>query len=76
MLARGKIAAIQFEFNEMNVTGRTFLSDFMNYLGNTFTFYRILPHGLLKLVPGNHWHNEQFGYQNLLAVRMQVSPDR
>jgi FkbM family methyltransferase len=76
MLASGKIAAIQFEFNEMNVTGRTFLSDFMNYLGTTFSVYRILPHGLLKLVSGNHWHNEQFAYQNLLAVRKQLSPNQ
>ncbi len=30
MLARGQIEAIQFEFNEMNVPGRTFLLDFMN----------------------------------------------
>ena len=75
MLARGNIQAIQFEFNEMNVTGRTFLQDFMNYLGNTFSVYRILPHGLLQLASGNHWHNEQFTYQNLLAIRKKVRPD-
>jgi len=69
MLAGGRIEAIQFEFNEMNVTGRTFLEDFMNYLGDSFRVYRILPHGLLQLGPGNHWHNEQFAYQNLLAIR-------
>lgn len=76
MLAHGNIEAIQFEFNEMNVTGRTFLLDFMNFLGNTFTVYRILPHGLLQLKSGNHWHNEQFAYQNILAIRRQVRPDR
>ena len=75
MLARGKVEAIQFEFNEMNVTGRTFLQDFMNHLGNAFIIYRILPHGLLRLASGNHWHNEQFAYQNLLAVRRQASPN-
>jgi FkbM family methyltransferase len=73
MLASGKIAAIQFEFNEMNVTGRTFLSDFMNYLGSAYSVYRILPHGVLKLVRDNHWHNEQFAYQNLLAVKIQIA---
>jgi FkbM family methyltransferase len=71
MLSGGNIDAIQFEFNEMNVTGRTFLNDFMNYLGNAFSVYRILPHGLLQLRPGNHWNNEQFAYQNLLAIRNQ-----
>jgi FkbM family methyltransferase len=74
MLARGGIEAIQFEFNEMNVTGRTFLLDFMNHLGNAFSVYRILPHGMLKLTSGNHWHNEQFAYQNLLAIRGSVRP--
>jgi len=75
MLGRGSIETIQFEFNEMNVTGRTFLDDFMNYLGNTFSVYRILPHGIMPLRAGNHWINEQFAYQNLLAIRTQARPD-
>ena len=68
MIAGGKIEAIQFEFNEMNVTRRIFLHDFMDYLG-TFCLYRILPHGLLQLKTNNHWFNEQYVYQNLLAIK-------
>ena len=69
MISAGRIQAIQFEFNEMNVTGRTFLQDFMNALGNNYCIYRILPHGRLELKTHNHWFNEQYAYQNILALR-------
>jgi FkbM family methyltransferase len=76
MIARGKVEAIQFEFNEMNVPARTFLHDFMDYFGNAFSVYRILPHGILPLKANNHWFNEQYTFQNLLAVRRQTSQAR
>jgi len=69
MIARGHIEAIQFEFNVMNAISRTFLQDFMNILGSTYSVYRILPHGLMQLGANNHWMNEQFVYQNLLAIK-------
>lgn len=69
MIAGGKIDAIQFEFNEMNVAARTFLNDFIEYFGNAFSVYRILPHGVLPLRANNHWLNEQYTFQNLLAVK-------
>jgi hypothetical protein len=53
----------------MNVAGRTFLRDFMDYLGDAFTFHRLLPHGLLKLNANSYWLNEQYVFQNLIAIR-------
>lgn len=69
LLASGKVAAIQFEFNEMNVVGRTFLRDFFQVLGPDYRLYRVLPHGLLPLRNGSAWLNEQFVFQNVLALR-------
>jgi FkbM family methyltransferase len=69
MLGTGRVRAIQFEFNEMNVVGRTFMADFFALLGTDYEIYRLLPHGLLKLRDGSHWINEQFAFQNILAIR-------
>jgi FkbM family methyltransferase len=74
MILEGKVEAIQFEFNEMNVIGRTFLHDFMTFFGNEFFVYRILPHGLIPLNANDHWFNEQYIFQNLLAIRRLISP--
>ena len=70
LLAAGRIAAIQFEFNEMNVIGRTFLHDFAQLLGPRYALYRVLPHGLLPLQGQSHWLREQFVFQNVLALRV------
>jgi FkbM family methyltransferase len=64
-----RINAIQFEFNEMNVIGRTFLNDFMTRLEPTHAVFRVLPHGLMPLVLNRHWINEQFAYQNIVALK-------
>ena len=69
LLREGRVSAIQFEFNEMNVVGRTFVADFMNLLKRDYQFHRALPHGLLALGEGNHWFNEQFIFQNIIATR-------
>ena len=69
LLESGCVSAIQFEFNEMNVIGRTFLADFTALLAPTHTLHRMLPHGLLPLDPKRHWMNEQFVYQNILALK-------
>jgi FkbM family methyltransferase len=68
MLKSNKIDVIQFEFNEMNVIGRTFMRDFFECLGDNFKIYRLLPHGLMLLDKKEHWFNEQFLYQNVLAI--------
>lgn len=69
LLEGRRINAIQFEFNEMNVIGRTFLDDFMTLLEPTHAMFRVLPHGLLPLVRRRHWINEQFSYQNIVALK-------
>lgn len=70
LIESGKVAAIQFEFNEMNVVGRTFLRDFFQLLGPGYRLYRVLPHGLMPLNTGSLWLNEQFVYQNVVALRV------
>jgi FkbM family methyltransferase len=69
MLKEGRIETIQFEFNEMNVVGRSFLNDFFSLLQGSHQLYRLLPHGLLPLRAGGHWMNEQFIFQNIVALR-------
>ncbi|ATU67334.1 FkbM family methyltransferase [Piscinibacter gummiphilus] len=69
MLAERRLDVIQFEFNEMNVIGGTFLNDFFVSLNDTHLLFRLLPHGLLPLKAGNHWLNEQFVFQNIIAFR-------
>ena len=67
-LQEGRIDAIQFEFNEMNVIERVFLRDFRLLLAG-YELYRILPSGLL---PMNHMgvtESEVFGFQNIVALR-------
>lgn len=67
MLAERRVDTIQFEFNEMNVVGRTFMNDFFGCLSASHDLYRLLPHGLLPLRPAAHWLNEQFTFQNIFA---------
>jgi FkbM family methyltransferase len=74
MLAEGRVQAIQFEFNEMNVISRIFMRDFFLLLGPSFEFFRILPHGLLKLNPSKIWESEQFVFQNIIALKLKESP--
>src|SRR5207244_3538332 len=63
LIQNNAIRAIQFEFNEMNVISRVFLRDFYDLLQG-FTFYRLLPDGLLPL--GRYSpRNEIFAFQNI-----------
>ena len=48
--SEGRIRAIQFEFNEMNIVTRVFLKDFYALLEG-FAFYRLEQDRLLPLVP-------------------------
>lgn len=63
----GKIEAIHFEFNEMNVSSRTYFRDFWDLLPN-FDFYRLLPHGMAKIEKYSPVFCEVFAYQNIVAI--------
>lgn len=65
-LQEGRIGAIQFEFNEMNVISHSFFYDFWKLLENYYLF-RLLPRGLLPL-SNDPVYTELFAYQNILAV--------
>lgn len=68
MIANGQIDMIHFEFNEMNVSSRTFFRDFWKILGG-FEFYRLLLDGMVKIESYNPLYCEVFAYQNIVAVR-------
>jgi FkbM family methyltransferase len=63
----GKIGAIHFEFNEMNVSSRTYFRDFWELLPN-YDFYRLLPDGMAKIESYNPVYCEIFAYQNIVAI--------
>lgn len=62
-----KIKSIQFEFNSMNVSSRTFMSDF-NELLTEYDIYRLLPSGMIPLSPYDSALCEIFAYQNIVAL--------
>ena len=63
----GKVAIIHFEFNEMNVSSRTYFRDFWNLLPN-YNFYRLLPYGMVKIERYSPVFCEIFAYQNIVAI--------
>lgn len=63
----GKIEAIHFEFNEMNISSRTYFRDFWNLLPN-YNFYRLLPDGMEKIEKYRPVFCEIFAYQNIVAI--------
>ena len=63
----GKIGAIHFELNEMNVSSRTFFRDFWDILPN-YVFYRLLPTGMVKIERYSPLFCEIFAYQNIVAI--------
>ncbi|NDV28625.1 FkbM family methyltransferase [Desulfovibrio sp. JC010] len=67
MLAQNKIKAIHFEFNEMNVFSRVFMKDFYELLPD-YSFYRMLPDGLIPLGPYKPATHELFAFQNIAAL--------
>lgn len=66
-LERKKIAAIHFEFNEMNVASRCYFRDFWKILDG-FNFYRLLPNGMIEIKNYSPLHCEIFAYQNIVAI--------
>jgi FkbM family methyltransferase len=63
----GKIEAIHFEFNEMNVSSRTYFRDFWELLPN-YDFYRLLPDGMARIDRYSPLYCEIFAYQNIVAI--------
>jgi len=59
---------IHFEFNEMNIVGRTLLK-YSNYLMDIYRFYRMLSEGLIDLGKCRAYRMEIFGYQSIVAIR-------
>ncbi len=66
-LSSGRVKAIHFEFNEMNVSSRTYFRDFWNMLPH-YDFYRMLPDGLVQIKSYSPVFCEIFAYQNIVAV--------
>ena len=67
-IKEGIVHTIQFEFNDMNVYTRRFFKDFQELLPD-FTFYRLLPKGMIPLRHYDAYLKEIFAYQNLVAIR-------
>ena len=65
------IGIIQFEFNSMNMSSKVFFKDFMSLLRN-YSFYRLLPDGILKFDSYNPLFWEIFSFQNFIAVRSDL----
>lgn len=64
---------IHLEFNEMNVFSRVFMKDIYDALEN-YSFYRMLPDGLVCLGEYHPVTLEIFAYQNIVAIRKDIIP--
>lgn len=67
-----RIKNIQFEFNSMNTISKVFMKDFIKLLPQ-YSFYRVLPDGLLKIETDKILLTEIFGFQNILAVNNHIN---
>lgn len=75
MLDAEKIMRIQFEYSRCNIDARILLKDFFDlFAGRNYSFYKILPHGVL-LIPEYQHRLENFKYKNF-AVIHSSSPVR
>ena len=71
MLSKNAIRFVQFEFNDFNISSRTFMKDFYKTLKD-YNFFRITGKGLVNM--GKYKTElEIFKYQNILAVNPTVS---
>ncbi len=70
LLSTNGIGFIQFEFNDFNISSRTFVKDFYDLLRN-FRFYRVTKNGCIALGEYTASH-EIFRYQNILAVHASM----
>jgi len=67
LLLEGRIKAIHFEFNEMNVVSGVNFKSFWDILSN-YDIYRMLPDGLVKIEKYNPLFCEIYAYQNFVAL--------
>lgn len=67
-LSEGKVGAIHFEFNEMNVISRVFFKDYFDILSN-YKLYRLLPNGMVPIKHYSAIDCEIFAYQNIVAIK-------
>lgn len=58
---------ITLEFNEINISSRTFFKDFLELLPN-YEFYRLPPDDMAKIERHNPVFCEIFAYQNVVAI--------
>lgn len=66
LLKERRIRVIQFEFNEMNIVSRVFMSDFVSVLDD-FVFFRL---DTASLHPIHYTAREEiFAFQNIVAVK-------
>ena len=68
-LRKGIIKAVQFEFTQLNSTSRIFMKDFFDILDEKYTLNRLLPYEFLPLKEYDPIMHENFGYQNIVALR-------
>lgn len=66
-IINGRIKAIHFEFNEMNIISRVFFKDFWDLLPN-YQLFRLLPEAMLPINRYDPLTCELFAYQNIIAL--------
>ena len=66
-IREGRVKAIQFEFNEMNIASRVFFKDFWGFLSQ-YKFFRMMPDGLVPIRAYSPLLCEIFAYQNIVAL--------
>ncbi len=71
-IKNNKIKAIHFEFNSMNIISKVFMKDFIKILPQ-YTFYRVLPNGLLQIEKEKVLLTEIFGFQNIVAINNKLN---
>lgn len=67
-----QVRAIFFEFNITNVISKYFLRDFIKLLPQ-YSFYRVLPDGLLRIETDKILLTEIFGFQNIVAINNNLN---
>lgn len=70
MIRNNGLRIVQFEFNDFNISSRTFMQDFYKLLKG-YRFFRITGKGLVNMGAYSTDH-EIFKYQNILAVHPSV----
>src|SRR5206468_12328519 len=72
LITEHRIRAIQFEIGGINAVQRTWVHDFYDLL-NGYSFFRLLPRGLLPLGQYRPTTHERFQFQNLVALSTECA---